>query len=126
MLLSVKAEAVVDFVGEDENVVIDSDGSKAFELLSSEHLADGIVRSIKDDDLGLGSDSSPQLIEVDRPILSLGLLSRLNVLGRMQWDVDGHTAVEDDARSVLVEEGLDADDLITLLKEGEKSSVHAC
>jgi hypothetical protein len=32
----------------------------------------------------------------------------------MQRDVYGDTAVEDDARSVLVEEGLDADDLISL------------
>lgn len=59
-----------------------------------------------------GHANSPQLIEINPPILSCRLRSRLSGGRRMERDVNGDTAVEDDRCGVLIEEGLDADDLV--------------
>lgn len=135
-------------VGEDENVVLLGNGSKLLELCPGEHLADRVVGGVEDDDFGLGGDggpgegdmsvvdnprspsknptplSSPQLVEVDGPVLALGLLTR-GKLGRVEGHVDGLATVEDDRREVLVEEGLDADDLVLGLEEREERGEHA-
>lgn len=73
---------------------------------------------------GRGQDV-PQLVKVDTPVLSLGLLTFGQVRRRVEGDVDGATAVEDDGSGVLVEEGLDADDLVSRVEEGEQGSVHS-
>lgn len=43
----------------------------------------------------------------------------------MKGDVDRLAAVEDDTREILVKEGLDADDFVTLVEEGEQRGEHA-
>ena len=43
----------------------------------------------------------------------------------MKRYVDGLSTVEDDGSEVLVEEGLDADDLLAGIEEGKQSSVHS-
>ena len=47
-----------NLIGQNQQVVIDSNLRELLELRSSEHLSNGVVRSVENDDLGLGSDSS--------------------------------------------------------------------
>lgn len=43
----------------------------------------------------------------------------------MERDVNGDTAVEDDRCGVLIEEGLDADDLVAWVQVSKQSCVHS-
>lgn len=72
MLLAIVGHAVVlvisvnstprntyNLVCEHENVLLDTDLSEGLELGASENLAGRVVRSVDDDDLGFGCESSP-------------------------------------------------------------------
>lgn len=72
-------------------------------------------RECSQTDLGLGSHRRSKFVEVDGPVLALGLLT----LFQFRWvkrNVLWHTAVEDDGSSVLVKEGLDANDFVSLVE----------
>lgn len=59
MCVSDTGRRTYDLVGEDENVVLFGDGSELLELFTGEDLANGIMRGVEDEDLGLGGDGSP-------------------------------------------------------------------
>jgi len=61
-----------------------------------------------------------ELLEIQLPIRtsSLGETTILRCLRRVKRYIHGLSTVEDDGSEVLVEEGLDTDDLLTRVEEG--------
>jgi hypothetical protein len=44
----------------------------------------------------------------------------------MKGDIDGRSAVEGDGWQILIEEGLEHDDFISMLKEGGENGILSC
>jgi hypothetical protein len=67
-----------------------------------------------------------ELLEVQLPVRTgpLGETTILRCLGRVKRYIDGLSTVKDDGSKVLVEEGLDTDDLLTRVEEGEQGGIH--
>jgi hypothetical protein len=68
-----------------------------------------------------------ELLEIQLPVSPspLGETAIFGSLRRVKRYVNRLSTVEDDGSEVLVEEGLDTDDLFTGVEEGEESSVHS-
>lgn len=117
-------QAVVDLVGEDEDVVLDAQVADGLEFVTAEDLADGVVRRVDDDHAGARRDLALELGEVDGPFARGSRLARA-VGGRVQRHVDHLAAGHFDVGDVLVEEGLEDDDLVARLEEAHESREHA-
>ena len=61
-------EAVVDFVGDDEDGVGEAEGADAFEFGFREDFADGVVGRVEDEHFGGGGDGRGEFAEVDGPV----------------------------------------------------------
>lgn len=70
MLLVVKDEAIVNLVGETEDVELDTQFGDLGQLFPGEHLANGVVRRVDDDGLGLGTESGSKLVKVNPPVVA--------------------------------------------------------
>jgi len=117
-------QLVVDFVREDENVVLDAKVANGLELLAGEDLADRIVRCVDDDHAGAVRDLAFQLLHVECPLAGRRCLG--GTIGRgVQRDVDDLTAGHLDVGDVLVEEGLEDNDFVALFEEAHEGGEHA-
>ena len=67
-------KAVVDFVGEDENVVLDAEAADGFEFGFGEDFADGVVGGVEDNHAGFGVDGVFKGFEVESPVCGGSLL----------------------------------------------------
>jgi len=117
-------QLVVDFVGEDEDVVFDAEVADGLQLLAGEDLADRVVRCVDDDHAGALRDLAFQLLHVECPLAGGSCLGGA-VGWRVQRDVDDLAAGHLDVGDVLVEEGLEDDDLVALLEEAHEGREHA-
>ncbi|KAB8345847.1 hypothetical protein FH972_022902 [Carpinus fangiana] len=117
-------EAVVDLVAEDEDVVLDAQVADGLQLGAREDLADGVVRRVEHDHARLGCDGGRQLVEVDGPLV--GRRRRRGArLGRVHGHVDDLAAGHLNVGDVLVEEGLEDNDLVAGLEEAHEGREHA-
>lgn len=62
-------ETVVDFVGEDYDVVFYAEFADCEEFLASEDFADGVVRGVDDDHLRLLGKRRRELVDIKRPLI---------------------------------------------------------
>lgn len=83
------------------------------QLFLCETLSRRVVWRVDDNNLGLWRERLFELFQIKLPVGSLRLA--LRHLGRVQWHVDGFASVENDTGEVLIEKGLDTDDLVVLL-----------
>lgn len=117
-------ELVVDFVREDEDVVLDAKVANGLELLAGEDLADRVVWCVDDDHASTLGNLAFQLLHVECPLAGRGCLSG-SVGGRVQRDVDDLAAGHLDVGDVLIEEGLEDDNFVALLEEAHEGGEHA-
>jgi hypothetical protein len=131
-----------NFVRHDKEVEFFSDRSNGLEFSLGENFAHGVVRGVDDNHLCLRSDGAsipnsekgrgiweglegaPQFFHINRPFRA----GRLEFVTRgwVERNVDRDTAVECDGRKVLVEEGFEHDDFITVLEERSEYGVLSC
>lgn len=112
-------ELIVDFVGKNEDVVLDAEVANGLQLLAGEHFADGVVRCVDNNHTCALRDLAFQLFHVECPLAGrCGLCGA--VLRRMQRHVDDLAAGHLDVGDVLVEEGFEDNHLITGLEEAHE------
>lgn len=112
-------QAVVDFVGEDEDVVLDAQVANGLQFVAAEHFAHRVVRRVDDDHARARRDLALQLLHVDRPLAGGGRL-RGAVGRRLEGHVDHFAAGHLDIGNILVEEGLEDDDFVAGLEEAHE------
>ena len=101
-------EVLVDLVGDDDRVVAGRELDHEFEDLVVEHDARGVVRRVHDDEPGAVGDRVAKFVGVGSPI---GVAQRHRAV---------HSAGSRDERRIRVVVGLERDDLVTRVDEGEE------
>ncbi len=123
MLVSIESEAVVNFVGNYQDVVLDTESGNGGEFFGREDFADGIVRRVEDERLrGRFRKEGFEKVHVECPIVRVDVRRR-GVLRRQKRDVQRNTAMEDDLGVVLIEERLDTYHSISFVDEGSHDGV---
>ena len=104
-------ETVVDFVGEDEDFVLEAKVANGGEFGLGEDFADWVVGGVEDDHLSFGCDGGFEFGHVDGPVGGGGG-ARCAVLGRVERNIFYGATGHLDVGKVLVEEGFEDDDFI--------------
>ena len=117
-------EAVVDFVREEDQAVLDAEVADGEEFLPREDLADGVVWGVDDDHARARGDGCLELGHIDVPFGGAGGLL-VPFFWRMHGHVNDLAAAHLDVGDVLVEEGLEYYDLVALVEETHERSEHA-
>ena len=68
MLCAVVEEVLVDFVGEEEEIVPLGELADRFELGAGEDFAGGVGRGVDEEGAGAGGDGGSEGVEVERPV----------------------------------------------------------
>ncbi len=111
VLGAVVQEVLVDFVGDDEEIVLDGEIGDDFKLGAGEDFAAGIGWGVDDDAAGTRGDGGAEVVEVDGPCRS----SHRHGDG---VDAQGAERVE-----VVSVERLEEDDLVAGIEEGHRGGI---
>ena len=105
---AVEHQMLVDLVGNDHEVVLDSEAGYGLHLASVEHLAGWVVRRVDQQQLRLRGDRRSQFVEVEA------------VVGRSKRDGPRHRAGEGDTRLIAVVHGLEQHDFVAGIEQAEQ------
>ena len=99
-------EILVNFIGEDEEVVLDGEGGDGFEFGGREDFAAGVRGRVDDDAAGAGRDGGAEGVEVHRPA------------GRGEGDGCGVHAQGAQGVQVIAVKRFEEDDFVAGIEEG--------
>lgn len=117
-------ELIVNLIGKNENVLLDAKVADGLELLTAEDLTHRVVRCVDHNHACALRDLALQLLHVKCPFTSgSGLCCA--VRRRVQRHVNDLAARHLDVGNVLVEEGLEDNDLVAGLEEAHEGGEHA-
>ena len=109
---AVVEEFAVNFVGEDEEVVFDSEGGDFFEFLRGHDATGGIGGEVENEDAGIGSDDFFDVLSQDGELIFLAGI-----------DDDRHAVSHFDAGAVGDVAGFVIDDFIAGVEDGAEGDV---
>ena len=112
-MLAVVDHLAVDFVGQNDRVVLLGKLGHRFEVAPGQDAAGRVRRGIQDDELGLVGDESRQLVDVESELLRLAQGRR----DRLRADEVDHRFIDWEARVRI-------DDFVARLAERDDREVH--
>lgn len=124
MLQFVVNHTVIHLICKNDNILLHADLCYRLQLFPREHLSDGVVGRVDDDDLCLVGECISEFVDVDRPV-STGRMGD-TFFGGMKRDKDSVGALESDRGVVLVKVGFDEDDFVSYFAKGSQGGVHTC
>ena len=111
MLHPIVKHTVIHLIRQTQHIKFLTQLGDLLQLLARKDFANGVVRGVDDDRLGLVAECRAQLFEVDRPVCTG--FDALGIGRRVERDVDGCGALEADRGKVLVEKGFEEDDFFS-------------
>src|SRR5581483_9020608 len=104
---AVEDQVLVDLVGDGEEIVAAAQLGHLIERVGGEHLAGRVVRRVEEDEAGACGDGGGQVVGIEVPV------------GRVQPDQPGNGAGHGGAGGIGVVGGLEHDDLVARLAQGQ-------
>ena len=114
VLVVIEVEAIIDFIGEDEQIVLDAEGCDLLEFFAGKALSCRIIGGIEDEHLGAGGDGGAEGVDIEHPAA---------VFLWAHGDVTRLAASHQDGSGVGIIKGFDQEDFIVLIDKGLDTSV---